>query len=115
MLGVLGDEVFNGFDGMAGSHFPVNGAGLGFDVFAFQHFGHAKAMFNWGKIRFTGKGMLIVRQEPDLLESGNELKSLVDDQLMAEMRRVKGAAEKSNLHGVIVADVDSRRERLAKR
>jgi len=46
---------------------------------------------------------------------GNEFKGLSHDQLMANMRRVKGAAEKSNVHGVIVADVDSQLKKLARK
>jgi len=71
-------------------------------------------VFNRGQIRVFGKSMLIIRQEPDFIQIRDKLKSLVDNDLVAKVGRIKGAAKKRDMHRVIVADVYSQLRTVAR-
>lgn len=47
--------------------------------------------------------MLVVGQEPELVDFGNELQALGDDDLMAEMWGVETSPEEGDVHGCIIS------------
>lgn len=42
--------------------------------------------------------MLVAGEDPELVDTGDELKRLVNDDQVAEMRGIKGAAEEGDVH-----------------
>lgn len=64
-------------------------------------------MLDWGETGIFGKAVLVVGQEPKLIKIWDEFEGLGDDDLVAEMGRVEGAAEEGDVHGLIIPRVGS--------